>query len=254
MTELHPWTDMAAPYALGALDPVEQADFEQHLAQCDQCRDEVDEMRETVALLAHAAPPIPPPPALRERILADARAVRPIQSARPAAARAPTRLAWLMTAASVALALLAGSAYLREREQRTQLAQANAEARAALASRDSLLSALLAPEVQTVRLSATGAAPSVRVYWNRDRRLAVLTAADLPPAPAGRTYQLWGIPAGGAPVGLGTFNTSRSGTAVLSVPVPEGVQLAVSAVTEEPEGGSPQPTSTPFLVGELGGE
>jgi hypothetical protein len=32
------------------------------------------------------------------------------------------------------------------------------------------------------------------------------------------------------------------------LPVPLGIAFAASAITEEPEGGSEQPTTTPFLV------
>jgi hypothetical protein len=38
---------------------------------------------------------------------------------------------------------------------------------------------------------------------------------------------------------------------VQQIKVPEGMELTAAALTEEPEGGSPQPTTTPFLVGTL---
>ena len=77
---------------------------------------------------------------------------------------------------------------------------------------------------------------------------------DLPPAPAGRIYQLWVIQTGKAPVSLGIFNTAPDGrlTTALDVP-PALVAFDVTAVTEEPVGGSPQPTQQPFLVGKLSG-
>ena len=77
----------------------------------------------------------------------------------------------------------------------------------------------------------------------------MLTAQNLPPAPNGRTYQLWGIAANQQPVSLGTFNTQADGSVLLTMSMPEGVRFDVSAVTEEPAGGSPQPTTQPFLVG-----
>jgi len=77
----------------------------------------------------------------------------------------------------------------------------------------------------------------------------VVAAFDLPPAPAGRTYQLWAIKKGQSPVSLGTFNTSGGGRAIVTLPVPTGLKPDLSAVTEEPSGGSPQPTQQPFLVG-----
>ena len=52
----------------------------------------------------------------------------------------------------------------------------------------------------------------------------------------------------GPPVSLGTFNTDSSGRALATLTVPAGLRIAVTAVTEEPAGGSPQPTTTPFLA------
>src|SRR5947199_39328 len=98
-------------------------------------------------------------------------------------------------------------------------------------------------------LAATGKAPTMRLYWNRARGLVVLAAFDLPPAPSGRTYQLWAIKKGQNPVSLGTFNTAAGGRAVVTLPAPAGLKPDLSAVTEEPAGGSPQPTQQPFLVG-----
>ena len=46
--------ELAAGYALDALDDGERAAFEQHLAECEQCTTQVHAFRETAALLAHA--------------------------------------------------------------------------------------------------------------------------------------------------------------------------------------------------------
>ncbi len=113
------------------------------------------------------------------------------------------------------------------------------------------MATLTASDLSTVVLSSTGAPPSARLYWNRDRGQVLLAAYRLPPAPAGRTYQLWGIAEGQAPVSLGTFASAGEGRDVVRFAVPAGLQLAIGAVTEEPAGGSPQPTSAPFLAGTL---
>src|SRR5439155_1333857 len=74
-------------------------------------------------------------------------------------------------------------------------------------------------------------------------------AATPPPAPSGRIYQLWAIKKGQNPVSVGTFNTAAGGRAIVTLPAPAGLRPDLSAVTEEPAGGSPQPTQQPFLVG-----
>ena len=103
----HAWLDAAAPYALGALTAEERAAFEAHLADCAVCRADVQALGEVSGLLAHAAAAATPPPALRERILREARAVRPL-------AAGGRGLPWLAVAAAVVLAVAAGVAYLKE--------------------------------------------------------------------------------------------------------------------------------------------
>ena len=245
----HAWLDAAAPYALSAQSAEDRAAFEAHLADCAICRAEVQALREVSGLLAHAAPAATPAPALRERILREARQVRPL------AARRGRSLPWLAAAAAVVLAIAAGVAYLRERGNRRALEQAVAVARDSLATQQQLVATLLAPDVNTAVLASKGRPPSARVFWNPSRHRVVMAVFDLPPAPAGRTYQLWAIQTGKAPVSLGIFNTAPDGrlTATLEAP-PAVVAFDVTAVTEEPAGGSPQPTQQPFLVGKLGGD
>ena len=244
----HAWLDAAAAYALGALDEGERAPFEAHLADCPRCRAEVATMRDTVGQLAHAAAAAEPPPGLRDRVLAEARRVRPIGRR---AARGP----WLLAAASLALAVALGAAFARERAAARGAAATLAEARRLLAARDSTLAALLGPDIHVASLAATGRAPTVRVFWNRERSMFVVMAFDLPAAPAGRTYQLWALARdkGAAPVSMGVFNSGPDGRATLVIPVAGAVAalevVEACALTEEPAGGSPGPTEAPRLVG-----
>jgi anti-sigma-K factor RskA len=239
MTE-HEWLALAAPYALDALDGEERAAFETHLAGCALCRAEVASFREVAARLAAAAPPTEPPAGLRARVLREARRGR---------SRAP--IAWLAAAAALVLALAAGYGYWRERGDRRVLERTVALVRDSLAARDSLLAAVLAPGVGTANLAATGKPPTARLFWNPARRVVVIAVFDLPPAPSGRTYQLWAIATGKAPVSLGVFDTRPDGRLTAAMAVPAELVFQVTAVTEEPAGGSPQPTQTPFLIGEV---
>jgi anti-sigma-K factor RskA len=72
--ELH---DLAAAYALNALDPEDRWTFERHLDTCERCREEVAALREAAAQLAYAPAGSEPRPELRERILRAAREERP---------------------------------------------------------------------------------------------------------------------------------------------------------------------------------
>lgn len=250
-----PWSETAAAYALDALDPAERREFEALLARSPEAVREVAELRQVVSLMAYAAPAVAPPPALRERVLAEARMVRPIVAGRSTPNerrwRASLAVPYLALAASVAGIVVLGGRYVAERDARATLVVASDSLRQALASRDVIINALLAPEVSTLKLSATDRPPSARMYWNRTTGQVILAAFHLPPAPQGRTYQLWGIAKTGAPVSLGTFNTLATGEGRHVSTAPSGLTIAVGAVTEEPAGGSPQPTSSPFLVGQV---
>jgi anti-sigma-K factor RskA len=259
------WMEHAPAYALDALDAPEREAFEAELARSPELQSEVDALREVASLLALAAPVARPRTDLRTEVLESAHSVRPIVASRPRAEqratssaqrarpfRVATVVPWLALAASVAGVFVMRGRYLDARTESAVLVQATDSMRRQIASRDSLIAALLAPEVETVKLSATGRPPTGRLYWNRQSSEVVFAAFALPPAPAGRTYQLWAIAsATSAPVSLGTFNTTTDGVGRLAVRLPQGTTIAIGAVTEEPEGGSPQPTTQPFLVGQL---
>lgn len=245
----HEWQEHAAPYALGALVPEERSAFEAHLAGCDACRAEVRAFIEVAGALAHAAPAVDPPHGLRDRVLAEAQRVRPLTAARR---RSPAP--WLAAAAAVLLALAGGWEAWREagrvRVLQRQLAAADSSAAAA----DSVLATLTGPEVHVVSLAGTGREPSARVFWNHRRNRFIVFAFDLPSAPAGRTYQLWAIAKGRAPMSMGTFNTDAHGRATVLLPVDREIAslgfVDNCGLTEEPAGGSPQPTETPRLLGD----
>jgi anti-sigma-K factor RskA len=110
---------------------------------------------------------------------------------------------------------------------------------------EALVAILSAPDARVVPLKTSGGGiPSGRVIVSQGRAALV---SSLRPAPAGRTYQAWGLPGdGGAPVPLPTF--SRNGAVVILDDVGDYAQVAV---TVEPSGGSQQPTTKPFAVASL---
>lgn len=263
------WIELVPAYVLDALDVEERDAFEARLTEDPALREAVREERELMAELAGGVTPRTPPPGLRERIMAEARETpRGDADAEPATERRspaavaaeapgrPSRLPWLAAAAAFVVAMGFGlfAQSLAERRgalegELTATRQALDEARGQLAERDSLLSTFLGPDVRSVALSATDQPPSARLFWNTRTATILVAAFNLPPAPEGRIYQLWGIASGENPVSLGTFQTGTDGTALLQRPAPAGSDFDLGAVTEEPAGGSPQPTSAPFLVG-----
>lgn len=252
----HPDLDQLVAFALDALPVEDAAAVTTHLARCADCRRDVAEWREVTSAVAALAPTAPPPIGMRERVLARATAPHLRVSAAenpPAGLRRGGRLA---VAAGLVLMVGLGSALATLYADHARLASRVAEVTAiadaqaqTLATQDSLLARVLGPETSIATLAATGANPSLRLYWDRGRGEMVVSARRLAPAAPGRTYQLWGIGADGQPVGLGTFNTAATGSAVLVLAVDGTRRFDVSAVTVEPDGGSPSPTTSPILVG-----
>jgi anti-sigma-K factor RskA len=117
----------------------------------------------------------------------------------------------------------------------------------------SAMGVLAAPDLVRIDLAGQGPAPqaSARALWSRARGM-VFTAANLPPLPAGRVYQVWVVTAQ-APVSAGLLTPDPEGTGqsffntAPDIPPPAAV-----AVSIEPEGGVPAPTGEIYLVGKPG--
>ena len=206
-----------APYALDALDADEEREFEEHLASCEACREELASLREATAALAYGAVGPAPPPELKERILSEAAAER------PNVVSLPQRRSWtapLAAAAAIAAAVAIGvGVYAATRP----------------ASTDPLASVLAQPGAKLVPMGDRGA-----LAVAPDGTAAI--ALTVPRAPEGKTYEAWVI-RDGAAQRAGLF----SGATVLRIdrPVKPG---SVVAVTLERAGGVDAPTSKPLAA------
>jgi anti-sigma-K factor RskA len=230
----------AAGYVLGSLDPEERRAFESHLSGCAECAEEVASLRPVVGALATAVPQVTPRAELRARVLAGA-ASGQAQSRRSAW---ETRVGgWLPLAAAIIIAVGAGVYAVRLQRQIGELQARFDQAQATTA-------VLAAPDLARIDLQGQQVAPDARAraLWSRSRGL-VFTAANLPPAPAGKAYQVWVVTAQ-APIsaGLLTPDPSGAGTQFYMTPADIAPPVAV-AVTLEPAGGVPAPTGERFLVG-----
>lgn len=259
-------------YVLGALTPEERAAFEAHLSTCGECAAELRAFSEVASALARAVPQVEPPASLRDRTLAAATGALPTGGTpEPRLGRAQTpsgSLAWLAAAASLALAAGLGiyalqlrsridtlETRLRDAVLRAEASERQiADARRVAAAAQSRIAVLVAPDVARVDLAGQAAAPSAtaRAFWSRSRGL-VFTGSNLPAVPLGRVYQLWFI-AGQKPVSAGLIDPGAGGLLDALVNVPADIPAPdVVAVTIEPAGGVPAPTSAPFLAGPVRG-
>jgi hypothetical protein len=113
------------------------------------------------------------------------------------------------------------------------------------------LDVVMAADSARVPLSpAAPAAASGRADWSRTRGLSV-SVDNLPPARAGRTYQVWYLTRG-MPVSAGLLRPDAAGRLTGLYPMAAGASEPIGfALTEEAEGGAAQPTTEPVLVGLL---
>ena len=257
-----PLRDQAAAYALGALDAEESRAFEALLAGSPELRREVDEYRETNALLAlGTSAPEAPSGDLRAQVLARIAREKVIPLSDPKTGpRRQSPLVWAALAASVVAVLGLG---LNVRQLRRQLGERDAalaslshelsDREARLTAREATLNALLEPGVRLSTLvSPSDPKPGIQLFVNPRRNIAIANAFNLKPTAAGRAYQLWFIPKRGKPIPSVTFNSEASGHVMVEgIEIPTGVELTAAAITEEPASGSPQPTTPVLLVGAL---
>src|SRR5206468_7887136 len=159
---------------------------------------------------------------------------------------------WMQTWATIAACAVLGMFWVehlrRERIREVALQDAMQQVKQS----EEVLALLNSPET-IVRVSSEGAAqpPQGKVFLN-PKRGVLLLASNLPPAPAGKIYEMWVISAGGAPVPAGLFQTESNGTGVHLQKGPIDVaSTGAIAVTLEAAGGAPQPTSQPIILAAL---
>jgi anti-sigma-K factor RskA len=260
--------DLAAAYAIGALGEGQRAELEAHIAECAECRADIESLAPVVQGLAYTVPIQAPPASLRARILAAAERETP--SVAPTGETVSHReWSWRAMAAVAALIVVAiglGTYAIAMRNRVLTLESGLRDAIAAMEQVDAELAALrrLAEENQSAKevLSSSelaridlqgqpaAAAARARAFWSRGSGL-VFTASALPPVPAGRGYQLW-VLTDGAPISAGMLQPDASGSVETFIPTPLDLPAPVGmAVTVEPAGGVPAPTTAPVLVGKV---
>ena len=186
---------LAAGYALSALDLQERQVFEAHLTTCGGCARQVAEMGAAAAGLSFTLEELEPPPQLRQRILAMARA----EKAAPAQVvpRRGWATAWrqlllgyrtVAIAAAVLLLVSAGLGYWNVRLQTTL------DTNRARLTRSYDAVAIMGQAEHWWRSQGTVAAPDARssLAHSSKQSAGCLLAWNLPSA-AGKVYQVWSI-------------------------------------------------------------
>jgi anti-sigma-K factor RskA len=238
------YKEMIPARALSALDPAEAPAFTDHLADCQECRRELQEWEATAAAMAVSAIPIEPSPKVRERILDK---IRNESKSEVIPFRSATRNIWtsfgsLGAIAAVILltALIAGLVVLWRQNNARQLELARAQEFMELAT---------TPGAKTMRLDGVdlGAGATAKLAYDKNGH-AMLMADKLPKVPRGKAYQLWFIVGKNPPMPGKTFVPDDTGKGMLEDQVPAtAMESAVFAITMEPVGGVDAPTGPIYL-------
>lgn len=207
--------ELTAAYALDALDEREGHEYEEHLARCPRCREELAALSGVAESLAYGVESPPPPAGLRERILeeaarSDGAKVVPLRRRWPASARAAVAVA---AAAAVGLgvwSIISGSSGSSGNPVAVPVSSAHG------------------------RTGSLVVAPDDK---------AVLVLSDVRRAPAGKTYEVWVVQSGKA-TQAGLFSGGAHVALRMTRPVPRGAQVAV---TVERAGGVSAPTTRPVF-------
>jgi hypothetical protein len=270
---------LSGAYAVDAVEGEERVAFEQHLAVCSQCRDEVATLRAAAGELAGLSE-VTPPPSLRAAVLRDISSVRPLppvvdqpegalQLAEPAVVMVPVPETPVTEAKEpvnpapdASVGTVAAPDELAQRRARRLGTPARwligvaAAALLALAvvwqpwqqsstPLDATQRVLAAADAQRFVKTLDGARATI--VRSPSLGKAVIVADNMPAAPAGHVYEVW--------------LQHKDGTMVKAGLMPEGSQKQVSLVldgdaaqavgagiTVEPAGGSDRPTTAPIAL------
>jgi anti-sigma-K factor RskA len=230
--EIH---ELSAAYALDALEGKDLEAFEEHLAHCAECRENVATFQRVASELAYDVEAPEPPAGLRGRILDQAAAERPKVVSLP-------RRRWAFPVAATA-AVAAGVAAIALAFWAADLSQQVDDLEAQQHRANEALIALIDPSASHFALEG---AEGVLVV-DDESGAGKLVISGLASAPSEKTYEAWVIE-GNQAVPAGLFSGGDDQTVVpLATPVPEG---AIVAVTVEQAGGVDAPTQQPIITSE----
>jgi len=225
--------DLLALDAVGALEASDRDEMERHVATCASCRHLAAQYADVASLMPAALDPVPPPARLRRNLMAQvygeatSKAPAPwwrrLVSAIPAN-RAITVVAAAAVAAAVAVAIwgMAGRG-----------------------SAPAPLSYMVSGGTSQESVTGTLAVDATRTQ-------SILTVHGLAGLPRTEVYEVWLIPSHGAPKGVAFLTPDPSGRVWTAVVNGSLAGYDTIAATNEPSGGSPGPTGSQVLIGQLG--
>lgn len=234
--------DTAAAYVLGALPDDELETFRAHLADCEECRDEVASLQVAADALPLAVAQVVPPPALGDRIMDVVRTeAAMLQSAeRPRSAPAPARER-------------RGPGWIPQILALRPLTAAVAAAFVIAAAVVTGISLTGGDDVRTVQGQVlVASAPDARASVQISDDATKLSVSDMPAAPAGKVYQVWlKRPNANPTPTTALFRVDDKGHADVEIQRGRLKGVEQVLVTAERDGGSMAPTSDPVIAAKV---
>jgi predicted anti-sigma-YlaC factor YlaD len=222
--------------ALDALPDDEVELLEVHLEDCDECRDELSDLRMTTSMLVE--PAADAPPGVWDDIVASIRH-KPEEMPRSIRRVVSKRNRWLQGWALVATGAVAAVIILAVSVANLNSDVSNLKNQVAVGSLQSAAEhAVAAPGHELVELRGSNGAGVAQAVITTDG-VAYLLPKDLHPLASARTYQLWAESRGvavslgvlGAKPGISAFRVEPGMTALMLTAEPSGgVQAPTSAV------------------------
>jgi anti-sigma-K factor RskA len=227
-------------YAMGVAEDPERSEIREHLNRgCEVCMKEMKRARQIASMIGAAAAPAAPSANLRRRILASVGAEQRSFGLAP----------WLGLLAALSLV---GAFYFEARESTSleELASVRNQMRQQAVDLTRLNEAMTIMNGADTKQVNFGTGVKGKVFVNPTSGV-LLMATNLPPAPAGKAYEMWVIPKGGKPVPAGLFQSQADGTAMHTQTGPLDINGVTIAVTLEDQAGVPAPTSPILIVAPL---
>jgi anti-sigma-K factor RskA len=249
-------------YALGMASTAEAAEVEALLANSAEARDELSKIELSLEnyALAHA---VEPPQHLKQSILNKINPggqdgiVRDISSSRNVVSMNPI---WKYAAAASVILLLGSIAlnlFFYDKVEKTTAAYNTSQlellaANQALSELDNDMGVITNKYSKAVSLEGLPAAPdaAAKVFWIKNTGELYIDPSNLPAAPKGMQYQLWGI-VDGKPVDAGMIITDKNDKKYGIQKMKSFGQAEAFAVTLETAGGKPQPEGEMYVMGKM---
>jgi anti-sigma-K factor RskA len=242
--------------ALGALDGEEKQSLESHLRDCPSCRQQLAAARQRTALIGLSVPAVAPRPQVKSALMDKVRAEK---SSPPQQIPSKTRkIRWGLRFSlgfGLATAVLAFATYelaVQDLDRGKQIKQLQAQVSQDSVAMQAISQVAGAPDSAQIALLQQPGGPPGQAHVTYNARMGMgVYSGQIAPAPSGKSYQLWLVPASGAPISAGLVEANQQNGAVV-MHMPPGLVAKAFAVTLEPQGGMPQPTGPKVLVGAAG--